>query len=140
MDRFLTASLGPDRFRSVLLVVFGAVGLALAGVGIFGVTSRGVVERTREMGIRLALGSGRRALWLLVVRQAMTSVLLGLACGVPAAVVSMRLLSRWLPNVTGADAIAAIPAIAVLGAAGFCAAGIPAYRAARVDPIVTLSD
>jgi predicted permease len=140
MDQFLTASLGPDRFRSVLLVLFAAVGLALAGVGIFGVTSRGVVERTREMGVRLALGSGRRALWLLVVRQAMTSVVAGLAIGVPAAAVSARLISHWLPNVTSADAFAAVPALLVLGVAAFLAAALPAIRAARVDPIVTLSE
>jgi putative ABC transport system permease protein len=140
IDQFLDASLAPDRFRSVLLVAFAAVGLVLAGVGIFGVTSRGVVERTREMGVRLALGSGRRELWLLVVRQAMKSVLAGLVVGIPATVISARLMSHWLPNVTGADAFAAVPALAVLGLAGFAAAAIPAIRAARVDPMVTLSE
>ena len=80
----------------------------LAGVGIFfGVTSRGVVERTREMGVRLALSSSRRELWLLVVRQAMKSVLAGLLGGIPATVIAARLMSHWLPNVTGADAFAA---------------------------------
>lgn len=140
IDQFLDASLAPDRFRSVLLVAFAAVGLVLAGVGIFGVTSRGVVERTREMGVRLALGSGRRELWLLVVRQAMKSVLAGLVVGIPASVISARLMSHWLPNVTGADAFAVVPAFAVLGLAGFAAAAIPAIRAARVDPMVTLSE
>ena len=124
----------------MLLVVFAVVGLALAGVGIFGVTSRGVVERTREMGVRLALGSGRRDLWLLVVRQAMRSVLAGLLVGIPATVISARLMSHWLPNVTGADAFAAVPALAVLGLAGFAAAAIPAIRAARVDSMVTLGE
>ena len=140
IDQFLEASLGPDRFRSALLVAFAAVGLALAGVGIFGVTSRGVVERTREMGVRLALGSGRRDLWLLVVLQAMKSVLAGLVVGIPATVISARLMSHWLPNVTGADAFAAVPALALLGLVGFAAAAIPAIRAARVDPMVTLSE
>lgn len=140
IDQFLDASLAPDRFRSALLVAFAAVGLMLAGVGIFGVTSRGVVERTREMGVRLALGSGRRELWLLVVRQAMKSVLAGLVVGIPATIVAARLMSHWLPNVTGTDAFAAVPALAVLGVVGFAAAAIPAVRAARVDPMVTLSE
>jgi putative ABC transport system permease protein len=92
------------------------------------------------MGIRLALGSGRRALGLLVVRQAMTSVIVGLACGVPAAIVSGKFIAHWLPNVTGADTFAAVPALAVLAGVAFLAAALPAIRAARVDPMVTLSE
>ena len=138
MVEFLELSLGPDRFRSVLLLAFALVGLALAVVGIYGVTSRGVTERTRELGVRLALGSGRAELWRLVLRQALAGVVTGLVVSVPAAVVSLKLLGHWLPNLADVPLATAFPAVGVLAVAGAVAAAVPAIRAARLDPVVAL--
>jgi ABC-type antimicrobial peptide transport system permease subunit len=138
MEEFLSDAMGPDRFRSVLLLAFAAVGLALAAIGIYGVTSRGVTERTRELGVRLALGCGRAELWRLVLRQALTAVVVGLAVSVPASVVTLKLLAHWLPDVAEVQLAIAIPAVGVLAVAAVLAAAVPAYRAARLDPVVAL--
>jgi hypothetical protein len=138
LEAFLADSLGPDRFRSVLLLAFAGLGLALAAVGIYGVTARGVSERTRELGVRLALGSGRAELWRLVLRRALGAVAIGLGSSLPAAALTLRALSHWLPGVAAADPLSAVPAVAVLAVAGFLAAALPALRAARLDPVIAL--
>ena len=138
MEEFMRASLGSTRFRSVLLLMFAIVGLALAAVGIYGVTSRGVSERTRELGVRLALGSGRAQLWRLVLAQSFAAVAIGLAISVPVSIGTIAVLGHWLPDLSASQAITAMPAVVLLGLAGFVAAAVPALRAARLDPIVAL--
>jgi predicted permease len=139
-DRYLHESLGPDRFRSVVLLAFAALGLALASIGIYGVTSRGVAERTREMGVRLALGGRPLHIRRLVLRQSLAGVAAGFAVGVPAAVLAGYGLRHWLPGVESAAPAAGVVAQAALVAAGLVAAGIPAIRAGRVDPLIALRD
>ncbi|HUL72190.1 MAG TPA: FtsX-like permease family protein, partial [Vicinamibacterales bacterium] len=138
MSEFLAESLGPDRFRSVLLLAFAAVGLALAAIGIYGVTSRGVTERTRELGVRLALGSGRAELWRLVLGQALAAVAVGLVVSVPATIILLKLLGHWLPDVSDVSPLIPLPAAGVLAIAGLVAAAVPAWRAARLDPVIAL--
>jgi predicted permease len=140
MDAFLEATLGPERFRSLLVGAFAVLGLVLAAVGIYGVTSRGVVERTRELGVRLALGSGRGALWRMVIGQALSAVGVGLLLSAPVAFVAVRGLSHWLENVSAGDALAAVPAVVLLAAIAAAAAAVPAWRASRLDPIDALRD
>jgi ABC-type antimicrobial peptide transport system permease subunit len=140
MDAFLEATLGPERFRSLLVGAFAVLGLVLAAVGIYGVTSRGVVERTRELGVRLALGSGRGALWRMVIGQALSAVGIGLLLSAPVAFVAIRGLSHWLENVSAGDALAAVPAVVLLAAIAAAAAAVPAWRASRLDPIEALRD
>ena len=138
VGKFLDESLGPERFRSVLLLMFATVGLLLAAVGIYGVTSRGVAERTREVGVRIALGCSPAAVRWLVLRQAMFGVALGGAAGLAAAAGVVPLLRHSLSGLQATSALAGAPALAVLAVAAVIAAGVPAMRAGRVDPLAQL--
>ena len=109
LDQFLSDSLGPQRFRSTLLLILSGLGLAMAGIGIYGVTSRAVGERTRELGVRLALGASAAGLARLVIWQALRAVLAGLCAGVLLAVPALVLLLKTLPNVEHAEPWAAVP-------------------------------
>jgi putative ABC transport system permease protein len=140
VDGFLQDSLGAGRFRSVVLVVFAALGLLLASVGIYGVTARGVAERTRELGVRLALGGEPWRIRRLVLARSLAGVAAGFAAGLPAALLTAAALKQWLPGVETARPAAAILAQAGLVAAGLIAAGVPALRAGRVDPLVALRE
>ena len=138
LEQFLADSLGPQRFRSTLLLVLGGLGLALAAVGIYGVTARAVQERTRELGVRLALGATPAKVAWLVVWQAMRAVIAGLAAGVGLAAVAGTMLIRTLPNVERAEVWTTAPALLVLVIVATLAAAIPARRAVSLDPTVAL--
>jgi putative ABC transport system permease protein len=138
LEAFLSASLGPERFRSTLLLVFGGLGLLLAAVGIYGVTARSVHERTREVGVRLALGADPVRIWCLVVRRAMAAVVLGLLCGSAAALAAGTLLVRLFPGLERAETWAPLPAVVALGLTALVAAALPARRALGVDPVLAL--
>ena len=138
LESFLSSSLGPGRFRSVLLLAFAGLGLILALIGIYGVTSRGVIERTRELGIRLALGSGRGQLWRLVLRQSLGAVATGFAIGVPASIVAGTFISRSVSGTSLTDLWVAVPAGFLLALAGSLAAALPTLRAIRIDPVIAL--
>jgi putative ABC transport system permease protein len=138
LDQFLADSLGPQRFRSMLLAALGALALALAAVGIYGVTARAVEERTRELGVRLALGATPGGVVLLVVRQALRSVGIGVAAGVLLAAAAAQTLLQTLPGLERAEAWAAGPAVALLAVVAAAAAAIPARRAVALDPTTAL--
>jgi putative ABC transport system permease protein len=138
VEQFLADSLGPQRFRSTLLLVLGGIGLALAGLGVYGVTSRAVEERTAELGVRLALGAKPASLALLVVWHAMRAVLVGLGVGVLLAVAAGNAMLTLLPNLERAEAWVAAPALVVLALVATVAAVIPARRAVSLTPIVAL--
>jgi len=140
LDEFLDESLGPDRFRSVLLVVLAALGLTLAAVGIYGVTSRGVAERTREIGVRLALGCAPAGAWRLLMGRSLGAVAVGFAGGLGAAGLAAPALRSWLPGLDSARPLAIVPALVVLAIVGLVSAALPARRAMRVDPIAALSE
>jgi putative ABC transport system permease protein len=139
LEQFLADSLGPQRFRSVLLMVLGGIGLALAALGVYGITSRAVVERTPEFGVRLALGATPKSLVGQVVRQSLRVVLIGLAAGVGVTVPAVLALIRWLPNLDLMEAWSSAPAILVLAIVATAAAFIPARRASALSPIAALS-
>ncbi len=138
LEQFLADSLGPQRFRSTLLLLLSGIGLALAGLGVYGVTSRAVVERTPELGVRLALGATPGALARLVVWQSMRAVLVGLAAGAALALVAAAALLKWLPDLGRTDAWAAPVAMVVLGTVAAIAAILPARRALALAPGVAL--
>lgn len=138
MGDVISDSVGQPRFRTLLLVVFAGVALILAAAGIYGVMSYSVTLRTHELGIRVALGAGRRELTRLVVGHGMLLSLAGVVIGLGAAIALARLVANLLFGVRPADPVALVAGAAVLGVVAFLANYIPARRAARVDAIVAL--
>ncbi|HEV3142092.1 MAG TPA: ABC transporter permease, partial [Vicinamibacterales bacterium] len=126
------------RVSMLLLSAFAASALLLAIVGIYGVVSYAVTQRTRELGVRMALGADAGATIRLVLGKSMTLVLGGTVCGLVVSFGLTRLLGRLLYGVSPLDPIVFVGVSSLLGAAGFLASLIPARRATRVDPIVAL--
>jgi putative ABC transport system permease protein len=126
------------RVSMVLLASFAASALLLAVVGIYGVVSYAVTERTRELGVRMALGADAAATLRLVMRRSMWLVGCGTACGLVVSFGLTRALSRLLYEVSPLDPVVFVAVSALLAAAGFMASLIPARRATSVDPIVAL--
>lgn len=138
LDQVVTDSIGQRRFTMLLLGLFGAVALALAVIGIYGVTAYGVAQRTREMGIRLALGAAPAAVRSLVLGEGMRLALVGLGGGMALALVGGRALSSQLYGVGSADPATYLGLAAVLLLVAAVATYLPARRATRVHPAITL--
>ncbi len=138
MEEALDDSLAERRFQTVLLEVFGAAALALALAGIYAVTAFAVVERTREIGVRLSLGSSRGRILGLVARQSLRPVAAGLVGGAAAALALGRLVSGLLYGIAPNDASTLLGSAAVLGLAAGAASILPALRATRIDPVRAL--
>jgi predicted permease len=138
LEQFLSDSLGPQRFRSTLLLILSGIGLALAALGVYGVTSRDVAERGPELGVRLALGATPNDLGRLVVWQSLRVVLAGLAAGAVTAAALAAVMLKLLPNVEASDAWSAAPAILVLAVVAVLAAFIPSRRAVSLAPLDAL--
>jgi ABC-type antimicrobial peptide transport system permease subunit len=136
-DRVMT-SLARPRTYAVLLGVFAVLAAAIAGVGLFGVLAYSVAQRTREIGVRTALGARPGDIAALVLRQAFVMTLGGLAAGMWVAFAVGRSLSKFLYGVTGHDTITFVAVPGVLIALAAIACVIPARRAARVDPLRAL--
>jgi putative ABC transport system permease protein len=138
MDQWVARSLAQARFSSMLLGVFAALALALASIGIYGVMSYVVGERTSEIGIRLALGAERRDILAMIVGSAMRLAGAGLAIGVVLALLLSRTLSTLLFETTGTDPVTFGLVVLVLGAVALLASYLPARRASRIAPIEAL--
>ena len=138
MDQLLNRSLAPQRFNLLLLGLFAALALILAAIGIYGVLSFGVVQRTHEIGLRVALGAHPRDIFRLIIREAMTLVLVGVTLGVAASVVLTRFMSALLFEVSPTDPLTFAVVSTVLFVVALLACYIPARRAMRVDPMVAL--
>jgi len=140
MDEWLSASAAQPRLNALLLGVFAAGALVIAAIGIYGVLAYSVSQRTREIGVRLAMGSTPRAVIGLVVKDGMRVAIAGVAVGLAGALALGRALSSLVFGVTVRDpAIFAVVA-AVLAAVALAACALPARRAARIDPMVALRD
>jgi len=126
------------RFVTLLLGIFGAVALALAAVGTYGVMSYSVAERSREMGIRMALGAEAGGVMSLILRQGLTVAGIGLAIGVVGSLLLSRFVEAYLFGVSALDTTTFVAVPAVLAAVAVAACLIPARRATRVDPITVL--
>jgi putative ABC transport system permease protein len=122
----------------VLLALFAATALSLAAVGIYGVMSLAVAARTRELGIRIALGAGERGVMRLVVSEGMMLVAAGAAIGVGGALIGTRLLRTMLFDLSPADPATYASIIALVAATAIAASWLPARRAARIDPVEAL--
>ena len=138
MDERIALALGPRQFAVSLLTAFATAALVLAALGLYGVISYNVTQRTRELGIRAALGAGRSQILGMVVKQAMRLVALGAVIGFLAAASLSRFLSAQLFQVSSLDPSTFLWAVFVLSAAALLAAYIPAWRATRVDPMTAL--
>jgi len=138
MDYWVSRSLDTRRFGMRLLGFFGATALFLAALGLYGVISYSVSQRTREIGIRMALGAERMAVMKLVVGQGFRLAAIGVAIGVIAAAAAGRLIESQLFQVGSFDPLTILATAGALLAAGLLASYLPARRAVRVDPAVTL--
>ena len=138
MEQMLDLSVAQPRFTMLLLAVFGAVALALAAVGIYGIMAYAVKRRTREIGIRMALGGAPRDVLLLVVGQGMRLALVGLLVGIASALASTQVMEKLLFGVRANDPLTFGGIALLLGAVAFFASLVPARRAVRTDPTAAL--
>jgi len=138
IEELLAGSVAPTRFNMVLLLGLAACAVLLAVVGVYGVVSYTVSRRTRELGVRMALGAGAGSAVGLVLSQAARVVAGGAALGVAVALASARVLRGLLYGVEAVDPATYAVVVAVTVAVGLLAAAVPAVRAARVDPVEAL--
>ena len=134
----LSASIGTERFLRLVLVIFAALALVLAAIGIHGVLSYAVAQRTREIGIRIALGASSRGVTRLVLGQGLLLTLSGLGVGIVLAAVVARSLAGLLFGVQPTDPATFAGSLAVLAVVAAIAIWLPARRAVRVDPILAI--
>jgi putative ABC transport system permease protein len=138
MDQLVATSLKRPRFNVILLVMFASTALLLASVGLYGVMSYSVTERTREIGIRLALGAQQQAILRLVVGQGLMLTVAGIGIGLVVAFSLTRLIGSLLFGVSASDPLTGMAVALLLFVIAMLACVIPARRAARVDPMVAL--
>jgi ABC-type antimicrobial peptide transport system permease subunit len=138
MEEIVADSLAARRFSMILLGVFAALALLLSSIGIYGVISYVVGQRTHEIGIRMALGAQRSHVLSLMLGEGMKMALLGVAIGIAAALGLTQLMASMLFGVSATDPVTFCGVALVLAGVALTACYIPARRAMRVDPIVAL--
>jgi putative ABC transport system permease protein len=138
MDQQLDEQLSPRRFQTWLLGVFSMLALLLATVGIYGVMHYSVAQRTRELGIRIALGAEPGNIWSMILRNGLKMMVPGLIAGLLAAHFLTALLSDVLFGVKATDPLTYLTVVLVLSGVAITAIAIPARRAATVDPLDAL--
>jgi putative ABC transport system permease protein len=138
VDQIRNQSMGSRRIVSVLLGTFATVALVLAGLGIYGVISYNVAQRTREIGIRAALGATQGALLRLILDRGVRLTLIGLAIGVAGAIGLTRLMATLLFGVGARDPLTMVSVAVILAGVAVTASYVPARRAMRVDPVIAL--
>jgi len=138
MEEYMSASVAAPRFSTTLLTIFAGVALVLTIVGLYGVMSYSVAQRTNEIGIRLALGAQSRDVLLMVVKQGSTLILLGLVIGLAGAYALTRLIESLLFGVTAKDPFTFAAVAVLLAVVALIACYIPAWRATKVDPLDAL--
>ena len=138
MDEFVRRSVADRRFAMILFEAFGLASLCLAAIGIYGVLAGSVAERKREIGVRSAMGASRGNILALVYRQGLRLAGLGVAFGIAGSAFATRAIAAMLFGVSRLDPLTYLGVISVLAVVSGIACGVPAWRAARVDPAVTL--
>ncbi|HEY4132080.1 MAG TPA: ABC transporter permease, partial [Gemmatimonadaceae bacterium] len=138
MERVLGDSIASRRFTTVLLAGFAALALLLAGLGIYGVISYGVSQRTYEIGVRMAMGASAMSILKMILREGADMAVAGLVVGIAGALVVDRLLRSMLVGVTTGDGVTLLSVAGALAVVAACACAIPAQRATRVSPTEAL--
>jgi putative ABC transport system permease protein len=138
MEEYMSASVAAPRFSTTLLAIFAGVALVLTIVGLYGVMSYSVAQRTNEIGIRLALGAQSRDVLMMVVKQGSILILLGLVIGLAGAYALTRLIESLLFGVTPKDPFTFAAVAVLLAVVALMACYIPAWRATKVDPLEAL--
>jgi putative ABC transport system permease protein len=138
LEQVVSESLAQRRFAMQVVGLFGLLAMLLAGIGIYGVMAYAVSQRTREIGIRIALGANRRAILGWVFRQGMTLIVVGVGLGLIGAFAFTRLLRSLLFGVAPTDLMTYVALAALLALVALLACYIPARRATKVDPLVAL--
>jgi len=140
LSGYVSDSLAGEKFNSLLVALFAGLALALTAIGIFGVISYTVAQRTHEIGIRIAIGARPESVFGMVVYSGMRLVLAGAAAGLAGALLLGRLFDRFLFGVGRTDPATLGGVAVLLGAIAFLACAIPARRAVRVDPMTALRE
>ena len=140
MDKLLEASVGQRKLSMILLGVFSAIAVLLASLGIYGVMSYSVAQRSRELGIRMALGAARGRVLRLVIGQGMVLAGIGIVIGLAGAFALTRLLASQLYSITPTDPATFAGVSFLLAGIALVATLVPALRATRVDPVVALRE
>ena len=140
MDRILDDSVAKPRFQAVLLALFAGVAIALAAIGVYGVTAQGVRSRTAEFGVRMALGARAQDVFWLVERQGLRAPLVGLGIGLAGGWAAGRVLNTLLYGVTSHDPIVLAAASSFMVVVGLIGCGLPALQASRIDAARALRD
>jgi putative ABC transport system permease protein len=140
MTKAVADSVAQPRFRAVLLGIFAVLALALAAAGVYGVTSYSVGQRTHEIGLRVALGAGRKEVLQLIFREQTKLLTAGAALGLAGSLTSMHFVSGLLFGIKSGDLASIAISITAISAATLLAAYLPARRAARLDPMVVLRE
>jgi putative ABC transport system permease protein len=138
LEQAVNASIAQPKFSMLMLTIFALVALVLAAVGIYGVVSYGVTQRTRELGVRIALGAHRATVLRMIVREGIALSIAGVTLGVAAAFAGSRLIAKQLYGISNADPVVYAGAAVVIVAISLAASAIPAVRATRVDPVEAL--
>jgi putative ABC transport system permease protein len=138
MDQAVSSLIAPRRFTMILFSIFSALAVVLAAIGIYGVVAYSVAQRTREMGLRIAIGARPFAVFRMVVGKGMTLATFGLLVGIVVALALARILSNLLYETSAADPGIFVLVPILLGMAALLACCIPAIRAMRVDPVIAL--
>ena len=138
LDYQVAGNFTEERLISRLTMLFGLLALVLASVGLYGITSYQVARRTSEIGLRMALGADRARVVQMVLRGAFVQVGLGLAIGIPVAILGARLMADQLYGVRSYDPLTLVAAVVVLAACAAVAGFVPARRAANIEPMVAL--
>ena len=140
VEQYAAEQLKDLREYTIVLTLFGIISVALAVVGIFGVLSHGVSERSKEIGIRMALGARSATVLRLVLRQGMLIVMVGVLLGTLASLALTRVISNLLWGVTPTDPLTFLVVLSALALVAFLACYLPARRASRIDPLAVLND
>jgi putative ABC transport system permease protein len=140
VEEIVSGSIAQQRFTMTLLAIFAGLAVVLGAMGLYGVISYSVVQLTRELGVRSALGAGRGDLFKLVVGQGVRLAAIGLLMGVAASLGLTRFLRSILYGVRPSDPFVVATVTVVLVAVALFACYVPAHRAARVDPVIALRE